>query len=123
MKPAQVTFPLAPLYERAGIEFIQASAREIHPEGDQDNRTPYVTADSGNGTDVKVPYDFLINATGPALRFDKTDGLGPDGGNSLSVCLPSTPRRRRRRSARRSSGCDAVRTAGFSSAWVTGPDV
>ena len=40
MKPAQVTFPLAPLYERAGIEFVQASAREIHPEGDQDNRTP-----------------------------------------------------------------------------------
>ena len=35
-----------------------------------------------------MPYDFLINATGPALRFDKTEGLGPDGGNSLSVCLP-----------------------------------
>ena len=33
-------------------------------------------------------YDFLINATGPALRFDKTEGLGPDGGHSLSVCLP-----------------------------------
>ncbi len=35
-----------------------------------------------------MPYDFLINATGPALRFDKTEGLGPDGGHSLSVCLP-----------------------------------
>ena len=67
---------------------MQASAREIHPDGDQDNRTPYVTAEAANGTNVKVPYDFLINATGPALRFDKTDGLGPDGGNSLSVCLP-----------------------------------
>ena len=33
-------------------------------------------------------YDFLINATGPALRFDKTEGLGPEAGNSLSVCLP-----------------------------------
>ena len=33
-------------------------------------------------------YDFLINATGPALRFDKTEGLGPDCGHSLSVCLP-----------------------------------
>ena len=88
MKPAQVTFPLAPLYERAGIQFVQASAREIHPDGDQDNRTPYVTAQSADGADVRVPYDFLINATGPALRFDKTDGLGPDGGHSLSVCLP-----------------------------------
>ena len=29
MKPAQVTIPLAPVYERAGIEFVQAAAREI----------------------------------------------------------------------------------------------
>ena len=34
MKPAKVTFPLAPVYERAGIDFVQAAAREIHPEGD-----------------------------------------------------------------------------------------
>jgi sulfide:quinone oxidoreductase len=88
MKPAQVTFPLAPVYERAGIEFVQASAREIHPEGEHDHPTPYVTVESSDGKSQKVPYDFLINATGPALRFDKTEGLGPDGGNSFSVCLP-----------------------------------
>jgi len=88
MKPAQVTFPLAPVYERAGIEFVQAAAREIHPEGDRDHSTPYVLAESADGGARKVPYDFLINATGPALRFDKTEGLGPDGGHSLSVCLP-----------------------------------
>jgi len=29
MKPAQVTFPLAPVYERAGIELVQAAAREM----------------------------------------------------------------------------------------------
>ena len=45
-------------------------------------------AEAADGTRVKVRYDFLINATGPALRFDKTEGLGPDGGHSLSVCLP-----------------------------------
>ena len=39
------------------------------------------------GAREQVPYDFLINATGPRLRFDKTEGLGPDG-NSLSVCTP-----------------------------------
>jgi len=38
-----------------------------------------------SGGTEKVAYDFLINATGPRLRFDKTEGLGPDG-NSLSVC-------------------------------------
>jgi sulfide:quinone oxidoreductase len=47
-----------------------------------------VIAKAANGKRSKVGYDFLINATGPALRFDKTEGLGPDGGNSLSVCLP-----------------------------------
>jgi sulfide:quinone oxidoreductase len=86
--PAQVTFPLAPVYERAGIEFVQAAAREIHPEGDGETSSPYVTVEAAGGTRSKVGYDFLINATGPALRFDKTDGLGPEGGNSLSVCLP-----------------------------------
>ncbi len=88
MKPARVTIPLAPVYDRAGIEFVLASAREIHPDGDLDGATPYVAADTSDGTTTKVPYDFLINATGPALRFDKTDGLGPDGGHSLSVCTP-----------------------------------
>ena len=37
------------------------------------------------GVGLMGPYDFLINATGPRLRFDKTPGLGPDG-HSLSVC-------------------------------------
>jgi sulfide:quinone oxidoreductase len=88
MKPVQVTFPLAPVYERAGIEFVQASAREIHLEGDRDAATTYVIAESADGVARKVPYDFLVNATGPALRFDKTEGLGPEGGHSLSVCIP-----------------------------------
>ena len=88
MKPERVLLPLAPIYERAGIEFVLASAREIHPDGDANDSTPYVTAESDDGRTRRVPYDFLINATGPALRFDKTEGLGPDGGHSLSVCLP-----------------------------------
>ena len=89
MKPERVTFPLAPVYERAGIEFVQGAARTIHPEGDRDSQTPYVTVDLNAGGESRVSYDFLVNATGPALRFDKTEGLGPDGGHSLSVCLPS----------------------------------
>ena len=88
MKPAQVTIPLAPVYERAGIEFVQAAAREIHPEGDRDHPTPYVVVEPAGGATAKLSYDFLLNATGPELRFDKTEGLGPDGGHSLSVCLP-----------------------------------
>ena len=87
MGASQVTFPLAPVYERHGIEFKQAAAREIHPEGDAASTVPFVTIESAAGLAEKVPYDFLINATGPRLRFDKTEGLGP-GGNSLSVCTP-----------------------------------
>jgi len=88
MKPAQVTIPLAPVYERAGIEFVQAAAREIHPDGDRDHPTPYVVVEPDGGATARLSYDFLLNATGPELRFDKTEGLGPDGGHSLSVCLP-----------------------------------
>jgi sulfide:quinone oxidoreductase len=87
MGPGQVTFPLAPVYERHGIEFKQAWAREIHPEGDTDSTVPYVVTESASGSTEKVRYDFLINATGPRLRFDKTEGLGPEH-NSLSVCTP-----------------------------------
>lgn len=86
MEPAQVTFPLGPVYERHGIEFDQAAAVEIHPEGDGERSTPFVVVvNQATGAREKVPYDYLINATGPKLRFDRTEGLGP-GANSLSVC-------------------------------------
>ena len=85
MGPGQVMFPLAPVYERHGIEFRQAWAREIHPEGDAASPGPYVVIETAAGASEQVPYDFLVNATGPRLRFDKTEGLGPDG-HSWSVC-------------------------------------
>jgi sulfide:quinone oxidoreductase len=91
MRPDQVSIPLAPIYERNEIEFVQAWARGLHPEGDEQDPTPYVAVEparsGANGTLEKVHYDFLINATGPSLRFDKTEGLGPEG-HSFSVCTP-----------------------------------
>jgi len=88
MTPEQVTFNLRPVYERAGIEFVHGAARAIHPEGDRTSPTPYVMVSPTGAsaeTRVKVEYDYLINATGPRLRFDRTPGLGPDF-NSHSVC-------------------------------------
>ncbi len=89
MPPAKVTFPLAPVYARAGIEFHQARAVEIHPEGRTDDPTPYVVVEPTTGGGPvrreEIRYDFLINATGPKLNFGATEGLGPDG-HSLSVC-------------------------------------
>jgi sulfide:quinone oxidoreductase len=36
---------------------------------------------------IPIPYDYLINATGPKLNFGATEGLGPDK-HTVSVCTP-----------------------------------
>ncbi|HZM53440.1 MAG TPA: FAD-dependent oxidoreductase [Acidimicrobiales bacterium] len=89
MTPAQVTFPLRPVYRRKGIDFRQALAVAIRPEGDGDDESGSVdivyTDPTRLGQEERLTYGFLINATGPKLNFAATPGLGPDG-NSLSVC-------------------------------------
>jgi sulfide:quinone oxidoreductase len=89
MTAKQVTFPLAPVYDRQGIEFHQAKAVALHPEGDADHPSPYVeivsTHPSTAGQAGELEYDYLINATGPKLNFAATPGLGPDG-HTVSVC-------------------------------------
>jgi sulfide:quinone oxidoreductase len=85
----QVTFPLAPVYKRKDIDFKQARAVAIYPEGRDGNARPAVeiewTAGGKTGQREHITYDFLLNATGPKLNFEATPGLGP-GRNSLSVC-------------------------------------
>ena len=92
MTPEDVTFPLAPIYRRKGIEFHQALATELHPEGSDEEPRPHVsvryTDPSRAGQVATVAYDYLINATGPKLNFAATPGLGPDA-NTLSVCTPA----------------------------------
>lgn len=89
LRPEQVTVALAPVYERHGIDFHQARAVEIHPEGREGDPRPLVVVEStrpgSEGERGEIRYDYLINATGPKLDFGATPGLGPDG-NSLSVC-------------------------------------
>ncbi len=84
-----VVFPLAPVYRRKGIEFLQARATAIHPEGTLHGSSPAVditfTDAARSGHSEQLTYDYLINATGPKLRFEATPGLGPDG-HSVSVC-------------------------------------
>ncbi|GKS60171.1 pyridine nucleotide-disulfide oxidoreductase [Nitrospira sp.] len=69
-----ISFPLAPVLAKKGIEFIHAAAERIEPE---QNRL--VTAKG------EVPYDYLIIATGPKLNFPAVAGLGPSG-YTQSVC-------------------------------------
>ncbi len=89
LKPSQVVFPLAPVYAKHGIAFHQARAVALCPEGDETNPQAFVeieyTAESKKGQRASLPYDFLVNATGPKLNFGATEGLGP-GQHSLSVC-------------------------------------
>ena len=44
------------------------------------------TSAERQGEEEWLRFDYLINATGPQLRFEATEGLGPHGGNSVSVC-------------------------------------
>ena len=89
MTAKQVSFPLEPVYRKKGIEFIQAKATAIHPEGETGNNMPYVefeyTYEDKAGQSGRVEYDFLVNATGPKLNFAATEGLGPKGFTN-SVC-------------------------------------
>ncbi|HEX2896299.1 MAG TPA: FAD/NAD(P)-binding oxidoreductase [Marmoricola sp.] len=89
MAKKDVVFPLAPIYARKGITFRQAKAVAIRPQGDADDARGAVdivyTSPEQAGTEERLRYDYLVNATGPRLRFEATEGLGPDG-HSLSVC-------------------------------------
>ena len=85
-----VVFDLAPVYARKGIGFRQAKAVAIRPEGDADDGRGAVdivhTSAARAGQGERIRYDYLINATGPQLKFAMTPGLGPDGGHTVSVC-------------------------------------
>lgn len=66
MKPEKTVFKLKPIYDRKNIRFVHAAAREIHPEaGDQ-----YVLGEEiGTGKEVRLDYDYLVIAPGPAAQF------------------------------------------------------
>ncbi len=90
MSKEEVTFDLAPVYEKAGIIYKQAKAVSLNPEGSADSDQPFVTIEytgqDKEGTSEEVTYDYVINATGPKLNFGATEGLGPDAGHTVSVC-------------------------------------
>ncbi len=75
-EPEDVTFPLAPMYAKQGIRFINEAATGF----DVDAKT--VTTSSGQ----ELSYDSLLLATGPRLAFEKVPGLGPVDGFTQSVC-------------------------------------
>lgn len=81
MTPEQVKFELAPVYKKLSVIYKQALAVAINPEGDAEHEKGFVTikyvSENEKGNEEKVTYDYLINATGPKLNFEATEGLGP----------------------------------------------
>ncbi len=89
MTADQVRFKLKPLYDKWGVTYKQAKVVSFNPEGDDAVEKGFVTveyvSEAENGKIEKVDYDFLINATGPKLNFEATEGLTP-GKHAVSVC-------------------------------------
>ncbi len=65
MDPERLKIPLARPTQRKDITFVQAHAREIDPGA----KTVVVDG-------PKLPYDFLVVATGAGMRVDEVPGLG-----------------------------------------------
>lgn len=90
MKKEDVVFELAPVYKKLGVDYKQARAVAIHPEGSNGSEKPFVhieyTDPNKVGQSEDISYDYLVNATGPKLNFAATEGLGPDNGYTVSVC-------------------------------------
>ncbi len=90
MDRKKVVYDLAPIYRRIGVDFRQAYATVLYPEGTAENERPQVefvyTDEVNRDTADRVEYDYLVNATGPKLNFEATEGLGPKAGNSFSIC-------------------------------------
>lgn len=90
MEPEEVIFELEPVYKKIRVQFKQAKAVSIHPEGNKNTDSGYVTiqltGQGKEGSTEEIAYDYLVNATGPKLNFSATKGLGPDAGFTESVC-------------------------------------
>jgi sulfide:quinone oxidoreductase len=77
----QISFPLQPSLARKGIDFVQATVERIDPE----QQFVETSAGSSAGTQ-RIPFDYLVIATGPHVDFAAVEGLGPHGGYTQSVC-------------------------------------
>ena len=65
-KREDITFPLAPVFEKKGVAFKNLEVARI------DLRERFVEDETG----AKTPYDYLVIATGPKLDYADVKGLG-----------------------------------------------
>jgi NADPH-dependent 2,4-dienoyl-CoA reductase/sulfur reductase-like enzyme len=72
--PQDISFPLAPVLERAKIHFVHAPATRIDPH----RKIVHTTAG-------EFSYEYLLIATGPYPQYEIVPGLGPSQ-YTYSVC-------------------------------------
>ncbi len=83
-KREDITFALAPVFEKKGVAFENVEVTRI------DLRAREVEDASGRRT----PYDYLVIATGPKLDYDAVRGLGPKGHTQSIFSWPDADRAR-----------------------------
>lgn len=90
MNVKDVSFALEPIYKKNNIGYKQAKVVSFHPAGDSNQPKGYVKIEylfgNSSGIQENINYDFLINATGPKLAFELTEGLNPGTNKAYSVC-------------------------------------
>ena len=83
MDSEKTMFDLQTVYDNFNIKLVVGTATEIHP----DPEDQYVMVDPRDGGEaIQIDYDYLIVTTGANLNFAGTPGLGPDIGNTWSIC-------------------------------------
>lgn len=75
-EPEAIQVHLPPVFAKKKIGFTSVGARRLHAS---EKRLELQDGSS-------IAYDYLVIATGPDLAFDEIEGLGPDGGHTVSVC-------------------------------------
>lgn len=92
MSVDQVRFKLAPLYKRWGIDYRQAKALSIHPEGETDSAKPFVTieytSEDKRGQLEKYPTITLSMPRVPSSTSKPPKALGQ--AKTLFRCVPTT---------------------------------
>lgn len=78
-EPEAIQVHLPPVFAKKKIGFTAVGAKRVHP---QEKR---VELNDGSS----LAYDYLVIATGPDLAFDEIEGLGPNGGHTVSICQTS----------------------------------
>ena len=76
-KLSDISFPIRPIMEKQGIEFIKDSALKVDPEVNT-----VFTEHSG-----AISYDYLVVATGIQMQFD-IENLHPEHGYIENIVIP-----------------------------------